>query len=40
MGTVGIRPEPSQAQTWYERASEYGSGEASRRLTELAQLLR
>ena len=40
MGTVGIRPEPSQAQKWYERASEYGSREASQRLTELAQLLR
>jgi hypothetical protein len=40
MGTVGIRPEPSQARTWYERASEYGSREASQRLTELVQLLR
>jgi hypothetical protein len=40
MGTVGIRPEPSQARTWYERASEYGSREASQRLTELVRLLR
>jgi len=40
MGVVGILPEPDKAQTWYERAVEFGSGEASQRLTALAQLAR
>jgi hypothetical protein len=40
MGVVGIRPEPDKAQAWYERAMEFGSGEASQRLTALAQLAR
>jgi hypothetical protein len=37
MGTVGIRPDQKQASVWYERAAEFGSGEASQRLTALAQ---
>jgi hypothetical protein len=37
MGTVGIRPDQKLASVWYERAAEFGSGEASQRLTALAQ---
>jgi hypothetical protein len=36
MGTVGFKPDPEQAHMWYTRAAEYGSGEASQRLTALA----
>jgi hypothetical protein len=38
MGVVGIKPDPEQAHIWYERAASYGSDEASKRLTALAQL--
>jgi hypothetical protein len=38
MGTFGIRPDPEQAHRWYERAAEFGSKEASQRITALAQL--
>jgi len=38
MGVVGIRPDAEQAHRWYERAAEYGSKEASQRITALAQL--
>jgi hypothetical protein len=40
MGVVGIRPDPEQAHLWYERAAEFGSGEANQALTALAQLSR
>ena len=40
MGAIGIRPDAAQAHAWYERAAEFGSGEASQRLTALAQLNR
>jgi hypothetical protein len=40
MGVVGIRPDTAQAHAWYERALEFGSGEAHKRLTALADLTR
>jgi hypothetical protein len=40
MGAIGIRPDPEKAHFWYERAAEFGSGEAGKRLTALAQLAR
>src|SRR5262249_15580537 len=40
MGAVGVQPDPDQARSWYERAAEFGSGEATQRLTALAQLTR
>jgi hypothetical protein len=40
MGVVGIRPDTAQAHAWYERALEFGSGEAHKRLTALADLSR
>jgi TPR repeat protein len=38
MGAVGIKPDAEKAHFWYERAAEFGSGEANKRLTALAQL--
>lgn len=38
MGVVGVQPEPEKARAWYEKAAEFGSGEANQRLTALAQL--
>lgn len=40
MGVVGVQPDPERARQWYERAAEFGSGEANQRLTALAQLAR
>jgi hypothetical protein len=40
MGAVGVQPDPERARSWYERAAEFGSGEANQRLTALAQLTR
>jgi hypothetical protein len=40
LGVVGVQPEPEKARTWYEKAAEFGSGEANQRLTALAQLAR
>jgi len=40
MGVVGILPDLEQAHSWYMRAAEFGSREASQRLTTLAQLAR
>jgi outer membrane biosynthesis protein TonB len=40
MGVVGVQPDQVQARMWYERAAEFGSGEATQRLTALAQLNR
>jgi hypothetical protein len=38
MGMVGVRPDLEQAKSWYARAAELGSREASQRLAALAQL--
>jgi TPR repeat protein len=35
---VGFRPDVAQARSWYEKAAEYGSAEASRRLAALPNL--
>jgi TPR repeat protein len=35
---VGFRPDIAQARAWYEKAAEYGSAEASRRLAALPRL--
>jgi hypothetical protein len=40
LGVVGVQPEPEKARLWYEKAAEFGSGEANSRLTALAQLAR
>jgi len=40
LGVVGVQAEPEKARAWYERAAEFGSGEANQRLTALAQLAR
>ena len=37
LGVLGVRPNPDKARTWYAKAAEFGSGEASRRLEVLAQ---
>jgi len=35
LGVLGFRPDVARARTWYEKAAQYGSAEASRRLTTL-----
>jgi len=40
LGVLGVAGDPGQARTWYTKAAEYGSGEASRRLEQLAQSAR
>jgi hypothetical protein len=40
MGVVGVQPDSERARQWYERAAEFGSGEANQRLTALAELAR
>jgi TPR repeat protein len=40
MNAVGIRPDPEQARSWYERAAQFGSREASERLSAFAQRAR
>ena len=40
MGVVGVQADPEKARQWYEKAAEFGSGEANQRLTALAQLAR
>ena len=37
LGVLGVRPNAEKARTWYAKAVEFGSGEASRRLEVLAQ---
>jgi hypothetical protein len=37
LGVRGIAPDPERARAWYAKAAELGSGEASRRLEQLAQ---
>jgi hypothetical protein len=40
IGVRGIAGEPAQARAWYTKAAELGSGEAARRLEQLAQTSR
>jgi hypothetical protein len=40
LGVRGIAPDAAQARAWYAKAAEFGSGEASRRLEQLAQSTR
>lgn len=40
LGVRGIAPDAVQARAWYAKAVEFGSGEASRRLEQLAQSTR
>ncbi len=35
LGVVGFRPDVALARTWYEKAAQYGSSEAARRLPAL-----
>jgi hypothetical protein len=37
LGVLGVAPDAAQARAWYAKAAEFGSGEASRRLEQLAQ---
>jgi hypothetical protein len=36
MGALGVTPDPYQARSWYERAKEFGSPEAPRRIEMIA----
>lgn len=38
LGVRGLRPDPEAARTWYRRAQEYGSSEASGRIERLARM--
>jgi len=40
LGVLGVAGDAAQARIWYAKAAEYGSGEASRRLEQLAQSAR
>jgi hypothetical protein len=40
LGVLGVAADTMQARTWYAKAAEYGSGEATRRLEQLAQSAR
>jgi hypothetical protein len=40
MGAVGVPSDAEQARAWYERAAEFGSGDAAPRISALAQLSR
>jgi TPR repeat protein len=40
MHVLGIRPDPEQAQAWYARAAEYGSGEAKHLLAAAGNVAR
>jgi hypothetical protein len=37
LGVFGLRPDRAAARAWYQRARDYGSAEASRRIERLAQ---
>ncbi len=37
-GVLGLEPDPSVARSWYQRALELGSSEASRRIERLAEM--
>ena len=40
LGVLGVAPDAGQARAWYARAAEFGSGEATRRLEQIAQSVR
>ena len=37
LGVIGVAADAAKARAWYEKAAEYGSGEATRRLEQFAQ---
>jgi hypothetical protein len=40
LGVLGVAADAAQARAWYAKAAEYGSGEATRRLEQIAQSVR
>ncbi|TMJ02876.1 MAG: hypothetical protein E6G97_11030 [Alphaproteobacteria bacterium] len=40
LGVLGVAPNAAQARAWYAKAAQYGSGEATLRLEQLAQSVR
>jgi hypothetical protein len=40
LGVIGVASDATRARGWYEKAAEYGSGEATRRLEQFAQSVR
>jgi hypothetical protein len=40
LGVLGVAGDAAQARAWYAKAAEYGSGEATKRLEQLAQSTR
>jgi TPR repeat protein len=40
LGVRGVAADAALARAWYEKAAEYGSGEATRRLEQVAQSVR
>ena len=40
LGVIGVAADAARARAWYEKAAEYGSGEATRRLEQFAQSTR
>ena len=40
LGAVGVAADPAQARSWYQKAAELGSLDASQRLSQLAQSVR
>jgi len=40
LGVLGVPPDAEKARAWYEKAAQFGSGEATRRLEQLAQAAR
>jgi len=40
LGVLGVAPDADRARVWYAKAAEYGSGEATRRLEQIAQSVR
>jgi hypothetical protein len=40
LGVIGMAGDAARARAWYEKAAEYGSGEATRRLEQFAQSVR
>src|SRR5436190_23569770 len=40
LGVMGVAADAAKARAWYQKAAEYGSGEATRRLEQFAQSVR
>ena len=40
LGVLGVAADAAQARAWYAKAADYGSGEATQRLEQLAQSVR